>query len=155
VTQYLYTKSSVFWDIMSCNPHQSSACSLLHAGFFHGLFVDSECGGDIFLQNVSWNSSSLQMSESSADEILSCKLTVASSIMASHGCSPLKSSSWRCSACLTHESQTAFVMLSFHFTHKSFNFWKPECCVFISHLTFYMNPNQFCGVIVACIKGQT
>jgi hypothetical protein len=31
-----------------------SACCLLHAGFFVGLFFDPEDGGDMFLRDADW-----------------------------------------------------------------------------------------------------
>jgi hypothetical protein len=41
---------------ISCLPSQvqrpRSACYLIHAGFFLGLFFDPEDGGNIFLRNV-------------------------------------------------------------------------------------------------------
>jgi hypothetical protein len=64
-------KSSLFCDIIPCSllkvnwcfretyhlNHQgqkSGPCCLLHADFLFGSFFDSEDGGDIFLQNISW-----------------------------------------------------------------------------------------------------
>jgi hypothetical protein len=46
-------KSSVFWDIMPCRLLKAgSACYLLYAGFFFGLFFDPEDGSGILLRNV-------------------------------------------------------------------------------------------------------
>jgi hypothetical protein len=54
------TKSSIVWDITACSQlkvnrrfgRTCSACCLLHAGFFLGLFFEPEYGYDIFLRNV-------------------------------------------------------------------------------------------------------
>jgi hypothetical protein len=54
-------KSSVFWDLTPWSPLQvkgrfggtaTSASYVLHAALLHGLFVDPEEGGDIFLRNA-------------------------------------------------------------------------------------------------------
>jgi hypothetical protein len=68
--------SSVFWHITPCSPVKVNGCfggthrlhlqgrgvsrarnqawCLLHVLFFLGLFVDTEDGGNMFLQNVGW-----------------------------------------------------------------------------------------------------
>jgi hypothetical protein len=47
-------KSTIFWDILLCNPLKFKAllATWFHAGFLFGLFFNPEDGGDIFLRNI-------------------------------------------------------------------------------------------------------
>jgi hypothetical protein len=57
VLTIMIMKSSLFWDIILCNPlklnqYFRGTCSLLQVGFLFSISFNPEDGGNMFLQNV-------------------------------------------------------------------------------------------------------
>jgi hypothetical protein len=90
-----------------------------------------------------------QVSELSADELLSHRLAITGSMKISHSCLLLKP------VCFTHNCRTFFIMLSRIKLIKITTSESVNVALFICHLTFYLSPYQMYEVIFEIIWQQS